>query len=369
LTAGIAHDFNNLLTAVLGNLEMLAKGPERDPVRSARLIAGARSAAERGAKLTAQLLAFSRQQQIAAAPADLNRIIQGMVPLLQSTIGGSIGIEVSPADDLWVALADPTQMELAILNLAINARDAMPLGGTICISTRNVTRGDPVRPEEPAAGDYVAVSVADTGTGMTDTVRDRVFEPFFTTKEIGKGSGLGLSQVLGVIKQLGGGLAVRTVIGQGTCVSVLLPRAGSGRLPEREPATGGGGVSALKNRHAGILLVDDDADVRMIAGDMLRDAGYVVTEAVSGQAALDALRDADMVADLMIVDLAMPGMHGVDLAQAAAALRPSMPVLFMTGYADARLLPASGGHQVLTKPFRSHELEAKVASLIARQGG
>jgi PAS domain S-box-containing protein len=227
LTAGIAHDFNNLLTAILGNLELMAKRPGQDQARTDRLIAGAMNAALRGAKLTAQLLAFSRQQKITAEPVDLKRMIEGMLPLLRGTIGGNIMITIQVDSELSAALADPTQLELAVLNLAINARDAMPQGGAITIATANVTLGEPTWPEEPAAGDYVAVSVSDSGTGIPDAVRERMFEPFFTTKGIGKGSGLGLPQVLGVVKQLGGGLAVRSSPGKGTCVSILLPRAGA----------------------------------------------------------------------------------------------------------------------------------------------
>ncbi|WP_428487859.1 two-component system sensor histidine kinase NtrB [Rhodopila sp.] len=225
LTAGVAHDFNNLLTAILGNLELLMKRPATDRLRTARLVAGARAAAERGAKLTAQLLAFSRQQRITAGPVDLNQVIRGMLPLLRRKLGGAVGIKLAPAPDLWAALADRTQMELAVLNLAINARDAMPCGGTITIATAHVARGEPAWPEEPAAGHYVSLSVSDTGSGMAEAVRDRMFEPFFTTKAVGMGAGLGLSQVLGVVKQLHGGLTVRSVLDQGTCISIFLPRA------------------------------------------------------------------------------------------------------------------------------------------------
>ena len=225
LTAGIAHDFNNLLTAILGNLELLADRPSQDQGRSARLIAGAQAAAERGAKLTGQLLAFARKQRIAVEPTDVNRLIQGMVPLLRSTIGGNIGIAVKTDPVVSAALADPTQLELAVLNLAINARDAMLNKGTITIETAEVARGEPVQPEEPAAGNYVVVRVSDTGPGIPDAVRERMFEPFFTTKDVGKGSGLGLPQVLGVVKQLGGGLTVSSTPNEGACVSIFLPRA------------------------------------------------------------------------------------------------------------------------------------------------
>jgi PAS domain S-box-containing protein len=223
LTAGIAHDFNNLLTAILGNLELLASRPSQDPRRAARLIAGAQTAAERGARLIAHLLAFSRKQFLATEAVDLNRLIEDMVPLMRSTIGSNLRIVVHTDPTASMALADPAQLELAILNLAINSRDAMSDGGTITLETANVSCGEPIQPEEPVAGDYVAVRVADTGSGIPHTVRERIFEPFFTTKEVGKGSGLGLPQVLGLAKQLGGGLSIRSAPDEGTCVSIFLP--------------------------------------------------------------------------------------------------------------------------------------------------
>jgi PAS domain S-box-containing protein len=371
LTAGIAHDFNNLLTAILGNLELMGKRPPGDQARADRLIAGARSAAERGAKLTAQLLAFSRQQSIAAKPVDLNQVIQGMLPLLKSTIGGTIGIAIREAPGLPLAVADATQLELAILNLAINARDAMPEGGAIIVETAAVLLGEPTWPEEPAAGRYVAVRVSDTGSGIEAAVRERMFEPFFTTKAVGKGSGLGLSQVLGVIKQLGGGLAVRSGPGEGTCISIFLPladaptgAAGEVIAPSIPP-----GADPWTARQARILLVDDDADVRSIAAAMLSDAGYEVAEAASGAAALDALERADDRTDLVLADIAMPGINGVEFAAIVRRSWPALPVLLMTGYADSGLLRLGAGHEVLSKPFRVADLEAKVASAIGRGRG
>jgi PAS domain S-box-containing protein len=366
LTAGIAHDFNNLLTAILGNLELMAKRPPasdpadqpRDQARTDRLIAGARSAAQRGAKLTAQLLAFSRQQTIATEPVDLNRLIDEMLPLLRGTIGANIGINLQAGPGLSAALADPAQLELALLNLAINARDAMPGGGAITIETMNVTLGEPVFAEQPAAGDYVAVRVSDTGTGIPDAVRERMFEPFFTTKEVGKGSGLGLPQVLGVVKQLGGGLAVRSAPGEGTCISIFLPRAGDLTTPTTEAPTTH--TAATPMRRARILLVDDDAEVRSIAATMLRDAGYQVVEASSGASALDTLERADDPTDLVLADIAMPGINGVEFATIVWRTWPALPVLLMTGYADSDLPRNGAEHHVLRKPFGAAELMDKV---------
>ena len=229
LTAGIAHDFNNLLTSIIGNIELVEARLGSLDERAGRLLAAALSAAGRGASLTAQLLAFSRQQRMNPEPIDLNRVLAGMSVLLHSTIGATIEIEMQPAEALWPALADAAQVELVLLNLAINSRDAMPNGGTITVSTGNVTLGAPRRSEEPPAGDYVMVSVADTGMGISPAILDKVFDPFFTTKEIGRGSGLGLSQVLGVAQQLGGGVRIETEPGAGTIVTVFLPPAGGRR--------------------------------------------------------------------------------------------------------------------------------------------
>jgi PAS domain S-box-containing protein len=366
LTAGIAHDFNNLLTAILGNLDLMSKRPPRDQAHADRLIAGARSAAERGAKLTSQLLAFSRQQRIVAEPVDLNRVVEAMVPLLRSTIGGNIGIKIQADPGLSAALADPTQLELAVLNLAINARDAMPQGGAITIETANVTLGEPIWPEEPAPGDYVAVRVSDTGTGISDAVRERMFEPFFTTKEIGKGSGLGLPQVLGVVKQLGGGLAVRSAAGEGTRISIFLPRADEVALTETEAPPVQAAAEVASGQPARILLVDDDPDVRSIAAAMLSDAGYEVVEASSGAAALDALERAECRTDLVLADIVMPGINGVEFVVIVRRTWPDLPVLLMTGYADSGLLRKGAEHEVLRKPFRAAELEAKVQRAMVR---
>ncbi|HWD57872.1 MAG TPA: PAS domain S-box protein [Stellaceae bacterium] len=365
LTAGIAHDFNNLLTSIVGNIELLEARLGHDvDERSARLLRAALAAGERGAGLTAQLLAFSRQQRMHPEPLDLNRVIGGMSALLTSTIGGTIRIEMQPAAELWPALADAAQIELVLLNLAINSRDAMPEGGTIAVSTRNVTTGPPQRPEEPAAGDYVAVAVADTGAGIPAEIRDKVFDPFFTTKEIGRGSGLGLSQVLGVAHQLGGGVHIETELRVGTTVTVYLPRAdvaagGAVRRGRAERRHAAGGTAA-----SGILLVDDDDDVRAVAAAMLREAGHTVIEAGSGGAALERLdREAARI-DLLIADLAMPGMNGFELARAARQERPDLPILFVTGFADMAKAGDSAQETVLQKPFRAEELNAKVAEVL-----
>jgi len=369
LTGGIAHDFNNLLTAILGNLELLGArlGAADQPL--ARLLAAARSSAERGARLTTQLLAFSRQQPMALTAVDLNRLIAGMNSLLQSAIGATNRIEVVSSDRLSLALADPSQIELVILNLAINARDAMPGGGTITIGTADITLGAPEHPEEPPPGDYIMCSVSDTGTGIPIEILDKVFDPFFTTKEIGKGSGLGLSQVLGVVKQLGGGVRIETCSGKGTTVSVYLPRSNERLIPGTEipieprascPANG-----AADLRRAVILLVDDDSDVRATTAEMLRYGGHDVLEAAGGREALDRLgREADRV-DLMIVDYVMPDMNGLDVARLARLRRPGLPTLFVTGFADTTALAAEAtADHILRKPFTVAELVMKIDAVL-----
>src|SRR5262249_47107313 len=239
LTSGVAHDFNNLLTVILGNTAFLERQvrPTADTKLASRL-ANMRTAAERGAKLTTQLLAFSRRQYLAPAPLDLNETVRSMADLLQTTLGGGTRIAETLAEPLWPAFADPTQIELVILNLAINARDAMDAGGTLCIATENVTLGPGEKPEEPPFRDYVAVSVSDSGAGMTPGVRKKAFEPCFTTKELGRGAGLGLSQALGFAKQSGGGVRLETSEGKGTTVTVYLPRARQARRPETTRGTG-----------------------------------------------------------------------------------------------------------------------------------
>jgi PAS domain S-box-containing protein len=354
LTSGVAHDFNNLLMVILGNVRQMQK-VEREPAEARRLSMMAQ-AAERGAHLTAQLLAFSRRQKLEPQPVDLNETVLRMRDLLQSTMGGSVRIDTRLQGGLWPAMIDPTQIELVILNLAINARDAMAVGGTLIVETANVTRGPSVRAEEPPPGDYVMVAVRDTGEGMTREVLARVFEPFFTTKEVGKGSGLGLSQVFGLAKQSGGGVCIDSTPGVGTSVEVYLPRstaephlaAVSGDAPQAEPS--------LDRR---VLVVDDDSAVREVTANILSTMGYRVIEAGSGGAALEVLDRHDEI-DLMMVDFAMPGMNGAEVAREARARRPQLPILFVTGYADTTALPSPGDEDILRKPFREEELAAKL---------
>ena len=361
LTSGVAHDFNNLLTIVLGNLDLIEMTVD-DP-KLCRRLELMRQAALRGATLTSQLLAFSRRQRLEAKVIDLNETVQGMSELLKSTMGGSIAVNVRLQPGLWSALVDPTQIELVILNLAINARDAMPVGGGLTIETANATLGDePAQPGEPPPGDYVAISVIDSGTGMSEEVRARAFEPFFTTKEIGKGSGLGLAQVLGFVQQSGGGVHIDSVTGTGTTVRVYLPRAHTEAVAADGEASSRLFASPHPERRLA-LLVDDDNAVRDVTAARLRQLGFDVLEAGSGGAALDLLDRSPRVA-LLVADFAMPGMNGAEVARQARARRPDLPVLFVTGYADQSELADVGEERVVQKPFRDDELERKVMAVV-----
>jgi PAS domain S-box-containing protein len=283
LTGGIVHDFNNLLTSILANIELLTTRLSAGDPFSARMLSTALRAAERGAKLTTRLLTFSRRQRVTPEAVDLNRIVTGMSGLLQSAVGAANPIEASLVEPISLVLVDPSQIELALLNLAINARDAMPKGGTITIRTSNVRLGAPRWPGAPSPGDYVMFSVTDTGAGISDEILDKVFEPFFTTKEVGKGSGLGLSQVLGVAKPLGGGVRIETKPGFGTTVSVYFPRA-EGKL-----ASGPDTPDPRRDRETGdvrpvvVLVVDDDSDARAGAAEMLRYVGHDASKLQAGE--------------------------------------------------------------------------------------
>ena len=365
LTSGVAHDFNNLLTVILGNVDLVARAAAEAKLdeKTRQRLGYMRTAAERGATLTAQLLAFSRRQRLEARPVDLNDTVIGMRDLLQSSMGGSVRLEARLRPDLWPALVDPTQIELIILNLAINARDAMAVGGSLVVSTDNIRLGEPERPEEPPPGDYVLIAVTDNGSGMTPEVRDRAFEPFFTTKPVGKGSGLGLPQVFGFAKQSGGGVAIETKLGEGTSVRVYLPRAPERRRTPRlaafeQPPEQPG---EIRGRH--ILVVDDDPPVREITATMLRTMGAAVAETGSGGSALEALGQEQF--DLLVVDFAMPGMNGAELAAICAKKWPQLPILFATGYADLSALSGVSEERIVQKPFRGGELQRKVGRLLA----
>ncbi len=368
LTGGVAHDFNNLLTAIIGNLE-LARLRSGDRPEVARLLDNATRAADRGAALTQRMLAFGRRQFLRLEPIDIAALLAGMDDLLTRSIGPTISLTVRVEEGLWPARADANQIELALLNLAINARDAMPQGGQLTIAAANETV--PAMAAHPArlhAGDYVRISLQDTGIGMDRETLERVLEPFFTTKPAGKGSGLGLSMAQGVAAQSGGGLSIESHVGQGTTVQVWLPRAIADPSDADDEAERKGPAephdAPAQRTGATILLVDDDAEVAEVARQCLADEGYEVLRVGDGTSAL-ALLDGGGAVALLIADLAMPGMNGLQLAARARARRPGLPILLATGYADtAALHGGNPGYPVLEKPFKVGQLLNAVAELI-----
>jgi signal transduction histidine kinase/ActR/RegA family two-component response regulator len=359
LAGGIAHDFNNLLTAILAALELLRARLPAGQEGLVRLLDTALGTAERGGKLTGQLLAFSRRQQLLPAPSDLNMIVVALSNLLGSTLGRSIRIQTDLVQDLWPAMVDPSQVEAAIINLAINARDAMPEGGVLTIATRNIPLdvGGGLLP-----GDYVAVRVADTGTGMTPELIARVYEPFFTTKEPGRGSGLGLSQVHGLAVQSGGDVRIESKLGEGTTVTLLLPRAKSPPIAVRPDS---GSTRQTNRPRARILVVDDDRDVRQMTGELLTERGYSVELAADADAAL-ALLQRDGGFDVMLVDYVMPGTNGALLMKIVRSLRPGLRTIMMTGHAALQLGEEIGIENIIRKPFNVATLDERLARVLAR---
>ena len=348
LTGGVAHDFNNLLTIASGSLEMLEARISDE--RSLNLLRNAQSAISRGATLTTSLLAFARKQRLEPVLANLNSVILDMEEMLRRSIGPSVEIRHALAGELWPVEIDLGQIETALLNIAINARDAMPEGGILLFETANVS--DPPL-EEVAGHDCVLVSVHDTGTGMAPDVLERAFEPFFTTKEVGKGTGLGLSMVFGVVHQSGGAVRLRSELGRGTTVLIYLPRADQTALPLADTA---GSACSSSDADAHILVVDDDAAVRWVTVESLKEAGYRVAEADSGSAAL-ALLERDDPCDLVVMDHAMPGLSGKDTVRLARRARPELKVLFLSGYAARE---EAGGDIWLQKPFKTQALAEAV---------
>ncbi|HYZ42022.1 MAG TPA: ATP-binding protein, partial [Stellaceae bacterium] len=361
LTGGVAHDFNNLLTVLIGNIELIQNAAALDAHLTERLRA-MRAAAERGAVLTGHLLAFARRQPLLPRPVDLNAVVTGMKDLLESALGHRVQMDARLAPALWPAMVDPTQIELVILNLAINARDALPNGGVVTIETSNCHREAPSRPEEPSEGDYVVIKVIDVGTGMTPEVQAKAFEPFFTTKPPGSGSGLGLSQVFGTARQSGGDVQIESASGKGTTVSVFLPRAAAGvERPPSRPAE----PSGPETSHAVVLAVDDDEAVRTTTADILQGLGYSELQAASGEAALDLLHQDGMI-DVLLTDVVMTGMSGPELARRARRWQPRLPIVFISGYAD----PAGIADDVLLyplvrKPFRPADLRRQIEAVLA----
>jgi PAS domain S-box-containing protein len=358
LTNGIAHDFNNILAAIIPNLELTHTHVKEERVR--QYLDNALHAAEQGAKLTNQLLGFSRRNHGHAEPVDVGQLIVRACAMLPRTIGPNIAIERVLDDDLWHAVTDRGSLELAVLNLAINARDAMPSGGTLTIGTSNLARRNGKLPPDVDPGDYVVISVTDTGTGMSEQVRSQAFEPFFTTKEPGKGTGLGLSMVYGSAKQSGGTVTIDSAVGNGTTIRMYLPRARqfstTAGEEQGESETGAGPTSR-------ILVVDDDSDVRSVISTLLRTFGHEAVEAESGQAALDLL-ERDRQFDLLIIDFSMPIMHGVELASRARQRLPGVKTLFVTGDTGSSGDGDMTEAEILKKPFRQTDLAGKLRDLL-----
>ncbi|GJD32020.1 Sensor histidine kinase RcsC [Methylobacterium adhaesivum] len=352
LAGGIAHDFNNLLTAILGSLE-LATPKIADQPRVLRLVTNATQAAQRGATLTKRLLGFSRSRDLRPRAVDLNGLIAGMGELLSGSLGGLVSLTTLLDPSEPAACVDPDQLELAILNLCINSRDAMPEGGGIVISTRIAALvDDPDLPD----GDYVAIAVADTGTGIPPAILQRVCEPFFTTKALGQGTGLGLAMVFGLAQQSSGRLRITSEVGGGTQVELLLPRAEAAVADEiADEAT-----IPVATQAARILVVDDDAEVRHVTASFLNTFGYAESEAADGASAVILMEQSRF--DLVVADLAMPGMTGVELAEIVRARWADVPVLILTGHAEAIPIPAD--LPVLRKPFESGDLAAEVSRLL-----
>ncbi|MGX5776271.1 PAS domain S-box protein [Methylorubrum zatmanii] len=367
LTGGLAHDFNNLLTGITGSLELLqARLAQGRLGEIDRYVNAAQGAAKRAAALTHRLLAFSRRQTLDPKPTDVNRLVMGMEELIRRTIGPAITLEVVAAGGLWSVLIDPSQLENALLNLCINARDAMPEGGRITIETANKwldDRGARERDLDP--GQYLSLCVTDTGTGMSPDVIAKAFDPFFTTKPIGQGTGLGLSMIYGFVRQSGGQVRIYSELGQGTTMCLYLPRHyGAAEEPEAGPDLA---VAPRAEQGETVLIVDDEPTVRMLVTEVLEDLGYTAIEAADGPAGLKVLQS-DVRIDLLVTDVGLPGgMNGRQVADAGRVLRPGLKVLFITGYAENAVL--GNGHlepgmQVITKPFVMEGLAGRIKEMI-----
>jgi PAS domain S-box-containing protein len=368
LTGGLAHDFNNLLSSISGSLELLKTRIGQGRLEDIdRYVAAAQGAAQRAAALTHRLLAFARRQTLDAKSTDVNRLVAGLDDLVRRTVGPAIHVAIITASDLWNALVDQNQLENALLNLCINARDAMPNGGDLVIETNNHSFDERAAVEHDLPpGQYLSLSVSDTGTGMSPEVVARAFEPFFTTKPIGEGTGLGLSMLYGFARQSGGRVCIHSAIGRGTKVSIFLPRhLGS---TDESDCTGDSDDPLRIGQGETVLVVDDEPTVRMLVTEVLNDMGYEAIEVNDGVEGLKVLQSNQRV-DLLVTDIGLPGgIDGRQLGEAARAVRPDLRILFITGYAD---VPGTSGNgdgdmQTLTKPFAMQELAARVGALMRR---
>jgi PAS domain S-box-containing protein len=369
LTGGVAHDFNNLLAVIVGNAEMLEEDLEGQDGYDEKSFQAIKRAALRGTELTQRLLAFSRRQPLSAQPVDMRELTDSIAEMLRRTLGEAFAVEMSAPLDVWPALVDAGQLENALLNLAINARDAMPGGGrlTIDVANETVSDGSAHTGLEIEPGDYIAIIVTDNGVGMAPETVARAVEPFFTTKDVGSGSGLGLSMVYGFVKQSGGGMAIESAPGEGTRVTLFLPRA----MDDLAAATALPASDAPQGAGETILLVEDDVDVRELAETELRSMNYRVLAAVDARRGLEIVTS-DEAIDLLLTDVILPdGMTGPELAEEALALRPGLKVLFMSGYAETTdgrsMLP--DGAELLSKPFAKRDLARRLRGLLDAPAG
>lgn len=351
LTGGVAHDFNNLLQIFSGGLQLLEKG-EEEPSRRLRILKGMRQAVDRGSGLSRQLLAFSRRQSLHPEPIDLERQINNMREMLERSLRGDVLVTTWFAADLWRVEADPGELELVVLNLAVNARDAMPDGGTITITGQNVTNVD-----ESLQGDFVRLDIADTGIGMSAEVLAHAFEPFFTTKEVGKGSGLGLAQTHGFAKASGGSARILSSPGEGATISLYLPRTQKAIAPPAAPPIELSHAHQSARSTGHVLLVEDDDEVAALTAELVAELGYVITRVATADAALGALANGRLI-DLVFSDVMMPGtMNGIELALEVRRRRPDLPVVLTSGYADAAKRAAHREDiRILRKPYSLGEL-------------
>lgn len=366
LTGGIAHDFNNMLTGIIGSLELLRRRLARGRTEDLdNLIELGVTSANRAAALTHRLLAFSRRQSLDSKPVELNELVRSMGELLHRSINESIRLEMHLSDKLWTAEADPNQLESALLNLVINARDAMPEGGLLIVESSNkqLDTSFTNAHENLLPGDYVVLSVSDTGCGMPQSVINRAFDPFFTTKPIGQGTGLGLSMIYGFSKQSHGHVSITSEVGKGTTVELYLPRFKGQQAQDYEPYIS---TETLARDGETVLIVEDDPAVRALVSEVLSELGYKFVEAGDGAEAVPILESGQRI-DLLISDVGLPGMNGRQLAEIARQFRPGLKVLFITGYAEHAAVRAGfldEGMQMITKPFAFDHLTAKVREMI-----
>jgi signal transduction histidine kinase/CheY-like chemotaxis protein len=365
LTGGIAHDFNNLLTGITGSLDIIKRRLDSGRIQDIdRFMDAALTSAKRAAALTHRLLAFARRQSLDTKSSDINGIIAGLEDMLRRALMENITFEIELQSDLWYALTDANQLENALLNLSINARDAMPKGGRLTIRTENVTLDSAYasRNDGVEAGDYVLIRVTDTGSGMPPEVIAKAFEPFFTTKPIGQGTGLGLSMIYGFLKQSGGHVRIDSEVGRGTTINLYLRRA----TQAEEVAEADSVIPAQPGQGETILVVEDDATVRLLVTEVLKTLGYRYLEAEDAKSAIPLL-SGDLPIDLLITDVGLPNMNGRQLAEIARTHRPALKVLFVTGYAQNAMARGgflAPGMDMINKPFALDVLSAKISEMI-----